>query len=184
MYSKVFIKGGCIKESNGLAKFIDRETSSKPCIYFWVIKSKNKENDNKKLGGKVIYVGKAGKGLKTRMKQHEGGFKGGSKSGFEKNKILIKLERDYNIFVYFKEAFSFEHYDQSRNFLNLQKDNYNDNQRFKNLTFFSFEEEFYIKYFGIKSNNYLPLLNGRLNGYSDENIILKNVDELRVFSEE
>lgn len=131
-----------------------------PCIYLWVI-----ESEDQNFNRKVLYVGKAGNGLKNRMKQHEGGFKGGSISGINKKYVLFELLKDKrnNIVVYFKEALKFEEYDHSKNFIKLQKDGFNDINRFKNLTFFSFEEEYYIKYFGIKSNNYLPPLNGRIN---------------------
>ena len=117
------------------------------------------------------------------MKQHEGGFKGpeagGSISGMNKKNILFMLlkEKKHNIVVYFKEALRFEEYDHSKNFIKLQKDISNDNNRFKNLTFFSFEEEYYIKYFGIKSNNYMPPLNGRINE-NDINVINEKTKDL------
>ena len=166
-----FRKGGSwlIDHSKGpskkVIKFEDKkDLNTLPCIYLWVI-----ESEDQSFNRKVLYVGKAGKGLKNRMKQHEGGFKGpkagGSISGMNKKNILFELlkEKKHNIVVYFKEALRFEEYDHSKNFIKLQKGNSNDNNRFKNLTFFSFEEEYYIKYFGIKSNNYLPPLNGRIN---------------------
>jgi len=163
----IFKKGGSWLIYNGqdqrVVKFKEeKDLNTLPCIYLWVIESKDQN-----FKGKVLYVGKAGKGLKNRMKQHEGGFKGpkagGSISGENKRNILYELLKKHKVIVYFKEALRFEEYDHSNNFIKLQKDDSNDNNRFKNLTFFSFEEEYYIKYYGIKSNNYLPPLNGRIN---------------------
>ena len=171
----IFRKGGSwfIYGSKGQVKFEgEKDLNSLPCIYLWVI-----ESDDQNFNEKVLYVGKAGKGLNNRMKQHEGGFKGpnagGSISGKNKRNILYELLKDnkHEVVVYFKEALRFEEYDHSKNFIRLQKDASNDNKRFKNLTFFSFEEEYYIKYYGIKSNNYLPPLNGRMN---EENINIIN----------
>ncbi|GEM_PF-2866411 len=186
----IFRKGGSwfIPDSKGpskeVIKFDDEQDdlNTLPCIYLWVIESKDKN-----FNGKVLYVGKAGKGLKNRMKQHEGGFKGpkagGSISGENKKNILFELlkEEKHKVVVYFKEALRFEEYDHSKNFIRLQKDDSNDNKRFKNLTFFSFEEEYYIKYYGIKSNNYLPPLNGRINE-ENINIINENTKDLVNFS--
>ena len=167
----IFRKGGSWFGSNGQVKFTgEQDLNTRPCIYLWVIKS-----DDQNFNKKVLYVGKAGKGLKNRMKQHEGGVKGpnagGSISGENKRKILYELLNKHKVIVYFKEALRFEEYDHSKNFIRLQKDDSNDNKRFKNLTFFSFEEEYYIKYYGIESNNYLPPLNGRIN---EENINIIN----------
>ena len=160
--------------SNGQVKFTgEQDLNTRPCIYLWVIKS-----DDQNFNKKVLYVGKAGKGLNNRMKQHvKGDLKvqnaGGSISGENKRNILYELLKDnkHEVVVYFKEALRFEEYDHSKNFIRLQKYDSNDNKRFKNLTFFSFEEEYYIKYYGIESNNYLPPLNGRIN---EENINIIN----------
>ncbi|MBJ11113.1 MAG: hypothetical protein CMP66_06630 [Flavobacteriales bacterium] len=138
----------------------DFKTEKQPCIYVWVLKAKN-NNDKCKFHEKVIYVGKAGKGLKIRMGQHcagfKGPFKGGSKSGGNKNKILYNL-KDYTIEVYYKEAIVFKDISTKLDLLNYS----NNDMRFEDLTLYSFEEEFYIKLYGLKSNKFRPPLNGKI----------------------
>ena len=70
-----------------------------PHVYCWVLNSGNQSE--------ILYVGKAGKGIFQRMKQHERGFlgptKSGSKSGLEKAKQLnIHLEKNNDISVYIR----------------------------------------------------------------------------------
>jgi len=160
--------------------------NSKPCIYLWVIKS-----NLSKLNNKVIYVGKGGKGLKKRMQEHEGGFKGrekgGSKSGKRKNDILLEILNppENNITIYYKEAEPFLCENKSYEFLNLNSNNFHETKRFKNLTFFSFEEEYYIKLYGVENNDYKPPLNGRLNDDDTfESLISENPHILRNYFED
>ena len=70
-----------------------------PHVYCWVLNSGDESE--------ILYVGKAGKDIIQRMKQHERGFlgpsKSGSKSGLEKAKQLKDyLEKRNDIIVYIK----------------------------------------------------------------------------------
>jgi hypothetical protein len=69
-----------------------------PHVYCWVLNSGNQSE--------ILYVGKAGKGIFQRMKQHERGFlgpsKSGSKSGLEKAKQLkdyLEKCNDINVYI-------------------------------------------------------------------------------------
>ena len=75
-----FNKAGKIylEENNEVNYLIDLPEfkSPKGQVYAWVIRDK------------VVYIGMAGKGVDKRHKEHRGGWRGGSKTGVNKAKLL------------------------------------------------------------------------------------------------
>lgn len=67
-----------------------------PLVYVWIV------NDQ------IIYVGETSLTIKKRMvRGHEGGFRGGSKSGIERQKSMLALnESRIDVYVAFKPLFS------------------------------------------------------------------------------
>jgi hypothetical protein len=66
-----------------------------PLVYIWV--------QNKK----IIYAGESSRCVKQRMSDHEGGFRGGSKSGIERQKNLLKLDKNrFDVYVAFEPFLS------------------------------------------------------------------------------
>ena len=66
-------------------------------VYLWV------EEDNSEV--KVVYVGKAGKTMRDRCKDHVGGFKGGSKTGKKhSDNILAGIATKKHYCVYARKS--------------------------------------------------------------------------------
>ena len=66
-----------------------------PLVYIWVANEK------------IIYVGFTSRSIKTRMLDHEGGFRGGSKSGVERQANILTLNMGrIDVFVAFEPFFS------------------------------------------------------------------------------
>ena len=74
------------------------QTIKEPSVYFWLLRKNNEFIP--------LYVGKAGKGIAKRMKEHENGFYGGSKSGVKKHKFLRELlqNKENRIHVFYKKS--------------------------------------------------------------------------------
>lgn len=87
----------------------EKELSNKAgaIVYIWIADEK------------VIYVGVSSQNVKTRMADHEGGFRGGSKSGIERQFSMLQLKQDrINVYVAFKPYFLNYIY-QNKNIFNL-----------------------------------------------------------------
>ena len=54
-----------------------------PCVYAWVVRAETDDPE-------IIYIGKAGKGLVARCRQHEQGFRGKDGKGKSNGDELIK----------------------------------------------------------------------------------------------
>ena len=66
-----------------------------PLVYIWTANEK------------IIYVGVSSRSIKTRMLDHEGGFRGGSKSGVERQASILALNQNrFDVYVAFKPLFS------------------------------------------------------------------------------
>ena len=77
-----------------------------PLVYIWMV------NDQ------IIYVGETSQTIKKRMGGHEGGFRGGNKSGIERQKSMLALnESRIDVHVAFKPLFS-NYIQQSNHALN------------------------------------------------------------------
>lgn len=78
-----------------IAEVKDLSSMSGPLVYIWIV------NDQ------VIYVGETSQTIKKRMAGHEGGFRGGSKSGVERQKSMFALnDNRIDVYVAFKPLFS------------------------------------------------------------------------------
>jgi len=64
-----------------------------PCVYAWVITADAGEIE-------IIYLGKAGKGLMARCRQHEQGFRGKDGKGKSNGDKLIKYMADGRVDVF------------------------------------------------------------------------------------
>lgn len=77
------------------AEVKDLSSQEGPLVYVWMV------NDQ------IIYVGETSLTIKKRMGGHEGGFRGGSESGIERQKSMLALnESRIDVYVAFKPLFS------------------------------------------------------------------------------
>lgn len=70
------------------AKLKKQPGATSPAVYIWLLHAKNAAE------GKVLYVGKAGKGVSRRCVQHQGGFASGKGAGGKNAKALRKALHD------------------------------------------------------------------------------------------
>lgn len=77
------------------AEVKDLSSKSGPLVYVWIV------------NGQIIYVGETLQTINKRMAGHEGGFRGGSKSGLERQKNMLALNEDrIDVYVAFKPFLS------------------------------------------------------------------------------
>ncbi|MDB9870803.1 hypothetical protein OAD33_06995 [Alphaproteobacteria bacterium] len=126
--------GSIIKINNDTITFaLDKsfQIETIPQVYAWVV---NEE---------IKYIGVAGKGLKNRLNQHNGGWRGGSKTGLKIKNLFIlpELQAGNEIFIYSRTS------DYIKKTLDIF-----DETKILNLSLHTYEEEKLITLFDPKWN--------------------------------
>ena len=93
-----------VKKEVQVSDWTDDAIENFPGIYCWVLF--DQMNNIKE----VLYIGKYGKNLKKRFREHIGGFRGASNSGLKKKSFLVKKLKDTKtkIEIWHKKSYTFK----------------------------------------------------------------------------
>ena len=147
-----FFFAGSITQVNGEVEVNDWTVGAienSPGIYCWVLFD---EFNNIK---EVLYIGKYGKNLKKRFREHIGGFRGGSNSGLKKKTFLVSKLNGTNtkIEIWHKKSHTFK-----KKYTNAL-----DHQKIGCFSTEGYDEEDMIEYV-TKLQKSAPKLNGTKGG--------------------
>lgn len=113
------LAGTIQRESDRLVFKSECEHTTEPTIYCWVLSEKR---GNRFSPVAVLYVGKAGYGLKKRMSQHLGGFNHSTTGKKNREQIDKLISKKYAIQVYSRNSENYRVFEEVMNGCSIEEE--------------------------------------------------------------